>query len=96
MTWACPACEKDFKQKECVSDGKYCAMNHQGQHVQGKDIIMEDLREYCLFNILNEQGKSQDWWKYMKEVHSYCYDYVTLDCSKQGIKEIGANQTQVD
>lgn len=64
--------------------------------MQGRDIIMEDLREYCLFNILKEQDKSLDWWKYMKEVHSYCYDYVTIDCSKQGMKEIGANFTQVE
>jgi len=28
VTWSCTSCEKDFKQKECVSDGKYCAMNH--------------------------------------------------------------------
>lgn len=28
VTWACPSCDSDFKRKECVSDGKYCAMNH--------------------------------------------------------------------
>jgi hypothetical protein len=28
VTWACPNCDADFKRKECVSDGKYCAMNH--------------------------------------------------------------------
>ena len=27
VTWACPNCDSDFKRKECVSDGKYCAMN---------------------------------------------------------------------
>ena len=28
VTWACPTCESDFKKRECVSDGRYCAMNH--------------------------------------------------------------------
>lgn len=28
VTWACPHCDSEFKKKECVSDGKYCAMNH--------------------------------------------------------------------
>lgn len=28
VTWACPSCDSDFKRKECVSDGLYCAMNH--------------------------------------------------------------------
>jgi hypothetical protein len=49
VTWACPSCDSDFKRKECVSNGRYCAMNHKGSYVQGKDILIEDLREYCLY-----------------------------------------------
>lgn len=56
VTWACPGCEADFKKKECVSDGKYCAMNHQGEYVLGRDIIMEDLREHCLYDKLKNEG----------------------------------------
>jgi len=26
VTWACPHCEVEWKRKNCVSDGKYCAM----------------------------------------------------------------------
>ena len=55
VTWACPYCDSDYKRKECVSDGKYCAMNHRGTNVQGKDIIMEDLREYCLYKMLKDE-----------------------------------------
>lgn len=33
VTWACPQCDSEFKRKECVSDGKYCAMNHQSTYV---------------------------------------------------------------
>jgi hypothetical protein len=54
VTWACPSCDGELKKKECVSNGKYCAMNHKGTYVLGKDIIMEDLREKCLFNLLKE------------------------------------------
>lgn len=49
VTWECKACTDEFKEKECVSGGAYCAMNHNGDYVDGKDIIMEDLREYCLY-----------------------------------------------
>ena len=28
VTWSCTNCDSDFKRKECVSNGRYCAMNH--------------------------------------------------------------------
>jgi len=28
VTWGCTACTKAFKQRECFSEGKYCAPNH--------------------------------------------------------------------
>jgi hypothetical protein len=27
--WSCPHCDSDFKRYNCLSDGKYCAMNHE-------------------------------------------------------------------
>lgn len=49
VTWACPHCEIDWKRKNCVSDGKYCAMQHDNNlHIEGKEIILENLRHYCL------------------------------------------------
>ena len=51
--WSCPHCDSTWKKKHCLSDGKYCAMNHDqtGQkYVQlGKDIVMENLRMFCVF-----------------------------------------------
>jgi hypothetical protein len=48
VTWNCTNCDSDYKKKECFSGGKYCANNHKGTYIQGKDILMEDLREVCL------------------------------------------------
>ena len=28
VTWSCPNCDDAYKKRECVSNGKYCAMNH--------------------------------------------------------------------
>jgi hypothetical protein len=51
--WSCPHCDSEFKRKHCLSDGKYCAMNHDqsiSKYTQeGKDIVMENLRMYCVF-----------------------------------------------
>jgi hypothetical protein len=56
VTWSCLKCEKEFTNKHCLAGGKYCAMSNKGmkedaQHnsLSGRDILMEDLREMCLY-----------------------------------------------
>jgi hypothetical protein len=29
VSWACPHCDSEFKEKNCIADGKYCAMQHE-------------------------------------------------------------------
>jgi hypothetical protein len=89
VTWACTGCDSDLKKKECVSNGKYCSMNHKSTFVQGRDIIMEDLREKCLFNLLKADKEVSKWWDYMAYVHKMCYEEVNEECSKMGHKSIG-------
>lgn len=48
--WHCKNCKDEFKTENCVSEGKYCAIQSDKKHpLSGREIIMEDLREYCLF-----------------------------------------------
>lgn len=45
VTWSCPHCEPVFKSKECLSDGKYCAMKHNEKLKEdGYFLLFEDLR----------------------------------------------------
>lgn len=63
-------------------------MNHQSTYVEGKDILMEDLREKCLFNLLSKENREDLWWKYMAYAHKMCYGEITVECSKLGHREI--------
>ena len=50
VTWACPHCDSDSKRENCVSDGKYCAMQHDANvDIAGADVVMENLRQHCLY-----------------------------------------------
>ena len=52
VTWACPHCDSAYKRKNCVSNGKYCAMqSSHNNDIDGVEIIMENLREHCIFNL---------------------------------------------
>lgn len=58
VTWACPNCDSDYKKQNCISDGKYCAMQHnEVVGMSGVEILKENLVEYCLF-LLEQSGKT--------------------------------------
>jgi len=92
VTWACPLCTDDFKEKECLSDGKYCAPNH-GYSMfsmeKGVEIMKEDLRQSCLHKKLKAEGREAVWWDYAKYTHQECYGFISLQCSKDGHKKVG-------
>lgn len=49
VSWACPHCDEDYKMNNCISDGKYCAMQHDyNLHLNGVNIIKENIRQVCL------------------------------------------------
>jgi hypothetical protein len=58
VSWPCPMCDSDFKKTECVSDGEYCASPNKYVEgdVKGRDIILEDLREKCVYNLHYEKN----------------------------------------
>lgn len=93
VTWACPECTPEFKESECIVDGKYCAPNHAYSvfsNEKGRDILAEDLRQGCLHDNLVKKGAKYEpiWWDYIKYVHSRCYGLITEECSKLGHEEL--------
>lgn len=80
VTWNCEVCGHDYKESECVSNGKYCAPNHMMDffsQVKGRDILIEDLREQCLHKHLKQDDKEATWWDYMKYVHQECFGFIS-------------------
>jgi len=92
--WTCRNCDKTFKKNHCMGDGKYCGTsvkNAKGEKVvSGVEVIMEDLRQKCIYqNSYNEQNPRTQWWKYIKVLHEECYGAVNQDCSKEAHKLLG-------
>lgn len=82
--WACKGdCEKKFTDKHCFGGGKYCAADTNHKTLSGKDIIMEDLREICIYQMAyKEQSTRHLWWDYITQVHDQCYGAVNERCSQ--------------
>ena len=47
--WKCTFCEDDYLKNDCFGGGKYCAVEPSNERFKGRDIILEDLRQKCLY-----------------------------------------------
>ena len=82
----CDDCEKDYTDKNCFGGGKYCAHDTHHKTLNGTEIILEDLREMCVYKeMYKEEGdrfEKMKWWHYIKNVHNECYGEVSEACSQ--------------
>jgi hypothetical protein len=80
----CPECSLEVTALDCFGMGKYCAKDLGGE-IKGRDIIMENLRQMCLYKeAYNDDDNPVDrlkWWIYIYQYHQLCYGSVTEDCS---------------
>lgn len=68
--WKCKDCDKEYLKNDCYGGGKYCAIENKDDNIRGRDIIMEDLRQICLYKSLYDNPKTRFmWWAYMRKVH---------------------------
>lgn len=86
VSWSCPHCDSEFKKRHCLSDGKYCAMNHdmtESKYVQnGNDVILENLRMRCVFD---NARKFERFFDYISRVHELCEDRITQNCHEKAM-----------
>ena len=57
--------------------------------MSGKDIILEDLREQCIYNETRSTAKWTLWWDYMEYLQKHCRAKVTEPCSKKAHEMTG-------
>ena len=79
VTWSCPNCDSDYKRNNCVSDGKYCAMQTSvNNDLNGVEVIMENLREYCIYELETNKKKFKNFKKAIhKKARTAYFEYVT-------------------
>ena len=84
VSWSCPSCDSDYKRKNCMSDGKYCAMQHSEKlELAGQEILLEDLRQWCIFQNSRDLPLDQfvqpgNIFKYMFKEPSFYFEYVKI------------------
>ena len=75
VSWSWEAWDSKFKEDEWFGNGKYWAIAHKRVKMSGKEIILEDLRQRCIYDKTYKNDRSV-FWKYIKEVHENCPSYI--------------------
>ena len=90
--WKCTFCEEEYLQNDCFAGGRYCAVEPSNENIKGREIILEDLREKCLYERTYQKESTRHlWWAYMSFVHQNCYNVINEDCSRRAHERLGLN-----
>lgn len=86
--WGCDNCDNRYAESNCYGGGKYCSVQSNGNYLTGREVLDEDLRQKCLYDLQLKNGNEgmKLWFKYVERVHATCYDQVNEDCSRAAHK----------
>jgi len=60
--WECPHCDKIYTEKDCFGGGRYCAVEPSNNAIKGQEIVLEDIRQKCIWNQLSAANNTALWW----------------------------------
>lgn len=97
ITWYCPEAFLVSKQckSQCINHGRYCAPDPEqdfSRGYDGKDVVIQNLRQACFFKVTNESGKPWLWWDYVTDFAIRCpmkLKKYNEDCANNVIQSLG-------
>ncbi|XP_051132627.1 vacuolar-sorting receptor 3-like [Andrographis paniculata] len=104
ITWYCPQAFTSSKQckSQCINNGRYCAPDPEqdfSSGYDGKDVVMENLRQLCVFRVANESSKPWIWWDYVTDFQIRCPmkdKKYNKECADGVIKSLGLDLNKID
>ena len=97
ITWYCPEAFTLSKQckSQCINHGRYCAPDPEQDFTKGydgKDVVVQNLRQACVYRVLNETGKPWVWWDYVTDFHIRCSmkeNKYSKECAEIVVESLG-------
>ncbi|KAJ6803544.1 vacuolar-sorting receptor 1-like [Iris pallida] len=104
ITWYCPESFVLSKQckSQCINHGRYCAPDPEqdfSRGYDGKDVVVQNLRQVCLFKVANETGKPWLWWDYVTDFAIRCpmkEKKYTKECAEEVIKSLSIDLRKIN
>ncbi|XP_022563133.1 vacuolar-sorting receptor 2 [Brassica napus] len=104
ITWYCPEAFLASRQckSQCINGGRYCAPDPEqdfSRGYNGRDVIIQNLRQACFFRVMNESGKPWIWWDYVTDFAIRCpmkHEKYNKQCADQVIRSLGVDVNKID
>ena len=99
--WNCKECaDVGYLQEhsDCISGGRYCAPDPDGVGpAKGRDVLYEDLRQLCVFNVTYTDPTYARWLDYLRYFNSSCLSHsdLTEKCSISAMRSASVDAKQV-
>ncbi|MQL68263.1 hypothetical protein Taro_000530 [Colocasia esculenta] len=96
ITWFCPQpfiLSRQCK-SQCINHGRYCAPDPEGDFAEGyegKDVVMENLRQLCVHRVANESHRPWVWWDFVTDFHVRCSmkkKTYSKECAEEVVKSL--------
>ncbi|KAH7366427.1 hypothetical protein KP509_18G077500 [Ceratopteris richardii] len=98
ITWFCPEAFLTTRQckSQCINNGRYCHPDPEQDFdsgYDGKDVVLQNLREICVYKIANETlARPWLWWDFVTDFQIRCpmsQKQYNQDCAEQVIASLG-------
>ncbi|KGN52769.1 vacuolar-sorting receptor 4 isoform X2 [Cucumis sativus] len=104
ITWFCPQAFTLSRQckSQCINHGRYCAPDPEqdfNSGYDGKDVVIENLRQLCVFRAANNTGKPWIWWDYVTDFQIRCpmkEKKYNKECAHSVIKSLGLDMDSIE
>ncbi|GAB2292127.1 Vacuolar-sorting receptor 3 [Dionaea muscipula] len=104
ITWYCPQAFTRSKQctSQCINHGRYCAPDPEqdfSSGYNGKDVVLENLRQLCVFRVANESKKPWIWWDYVTDFQIRCpmkEKKYNKECADSVIQSLGLDNKKIE
>ncbi|CAN6236208.1 unnamed protein product [Urochloa humidicola] len=104
ITWFCPDPFLGTPQcaAQCVNRGRYCAPDPDGdlgEGYDGKDVVVENLRQLCVHRAANATGRPWVWWDYVEDYHLRCSmkeNKYSKTCAEGVVRSLGLPMDMIE
>ncbi|XP_044489025.1 vacuolar-sorting receptor 3-like [Mangifera indica] len=104
ITWYCPQTFTLSRQckSQCINHGRYCAPDPEqdfSSGYEGKDVVLENLRQLCVYRVANESKKPWVWWDYVTDFQIRCPmkdKKYNEECADAVIKSLGLDSKKIE
>nr|GMD05160.1 vacuolar-sorting receptor 3-like [Ipomoea batatas] len=104
ITWYCPQAFTVSRQckSQCINHGRYCAPDPEqdfSSGYDGKDVVIENLRQLCVFKVAKESKKPWIWWDYVTDFQIRCpmkEKKYNKECADGVINSLGLDLKKIE